>query len=61
MDQFERECRMELQLCKVILSAIERRHNKSLRSQKVYPKCQKHLEILRHHQLELLNQCKKEV
>ena len=56
MDQFEMEMRMELELCKVILNAIERRHNKSLRSQKVVPRCQKHLEILRQHQLELTEQ-----
>jgi len=38
MDRFETEMRMELELCKVILSAIERQHKKSLRSQKVVAK-----------------------
>lgn len=38
MDRFETELRMELELCKLVLNAIERRHKKSLRSQKVVAK-----------------------
>ena len=38
MDRFETEMRMELELCKLVLNAIERRHKKSLRSQKVVAK-----------------------
>jgi hypothetical protein len=51
-DSVETELRMELTLCRAILNAIEQKHKESLRSQKVIPKCQKHLEILRQHQLE---------
>ena len=53
MDQFERECRMELEFCKLILNSIEKSYRKSTRSQKVISRSQKHLEILWEHQLEL--------
>jgi len=38
MDREELNLRIELELCRTILSAIERRHKKSLRSQKVVAK-----------------------
>ena len=37
-DSVETELRMELELCKLVLKAIERRHKESLRSQKVVAK-----------------------
>lgn len=38
MDSFEMEMRIELELCRTILSAIEKKHKLSLRSQKVVAK-----------------------
>ena len=61
MDQFELDMRLELTLCRSILNSIERNYNKSLRGQKVVSRSQKHLEILRDHQLELRKELTDEI
>ncbi len=61
MDRFEYEMRMELQFCRAILDFIEKRHNQSLRGQRIIPRCHKHLEILQDHQLELRNKLTDEI
>jgi hypothetical protein len=56
MDKEELNLRMELTLCRSILNSIEKEYRKSTRGQKVLPKCQLHLDLLKQHQLELTEQ-----